>query len=312
MTLARVSPAQRAGIPTSGRDALRRAVLLTLAYADLFDYPLTRGELRRYLIGGAASVGAVDEMLDEDPELGARVERSGAWLHLRGRAVLADVRRRRAETASGLWPVARRYGGAIAQLPLVRFVAVSGALAMDNAEPDADIDLFILVRPGRLWLCRLLVLGVVRLAALRGHRVCPNFLLSTDHLLLDERNLFTAHEVAQLVPVNPNRWYRAFVDSNRWVQEYLPNFRDGQHPAAQAQVPLIRLLTAALLGCRVFDPLERWEMQRKIRRLQARSRTEGGSVAFSADECRGHFAAHDVRVLAAFTARAAELAEVAA
>src|SRR2546422_753264 len=85
------------------------------------------------------------------------------------------------------------------RLPFVRLVAVTGALAMNNARAGDDIDLFILAQPGRLWLCRLLVLGVVKLAARRGHTLCPNFLLSTGRLRLSERNLFTAHEVVQMV-----------------------------------------------------------------------------------------------------------------
>jgi hypothetical protein len=46
-------------------------------------------------------------------------------------------------------------------------------------------------------------------------------------------------------------------------------------------------------------------MRRKIRRLTARAAREGGSLSFSELECRGHFAAHDLRVLAAYAQRAA-------
>jgi hypothetical protein len=47
-------------------------------------------------------------------------------------------------------------------------------------------------------------------------------------------------------------------------------------------------------------------MRRKVRRLSRRLEREGGSVAFSEDECRGHFAAHDARILAAYRQRLAE------
>jgi hypothetical protein len=60
-----------------------------------------------------------------------------------------------------------------------------------------------------------------------------------------------------------------------------------------------------MLSTRLFDPFERWEMARKVRRLRARQEREGGSVAFSVHECRGHFAAHDARILAIYSERVA-------
>jgi hypothetical protein len=294
--------------PTSSGEALRRSILVTLIYADLFDHALTRDELHRYLIGHAASAAAVAAMLDNDAELRFRIAETDDRFRLSRRPHLASIRRERAAASAELWPVAKRYGARIGRLPFVRLVGVTGALAMNNARPDDDIDLFILVQPGRLWLCRLLVLGVVKLAARRGYVLCPNFLLSTDHLWLSERNLFTAHEVVQMVPLERNPWYRAFIEANGWVADFLPNAFAGQTAETRpgSVRPMPARLVAGLLSVPVFDPLERWEMRRKVRRLSRRLEREGGSVAFSEDECRGHFAAHDTRILAAYRQRLAE------
>jgi hypothetical protein len=286
--------------------ALRRAIARTVAYADLFEYPLDRSEIHRYLIGEAASSEDVDAVLEQDGALGAYIERTGDRFHFRGRAATVDTRRAREATSAELWRAARAYGSWVARLPLVRFVGVTGALAMSNAERRADIDLFVLTHPGRVWLCRLLVLTVVRLAALRGHRLCPNFLLSTAELALRERNLFTAHEIAQMVPLRPTEWYVRFIDANRWASDYLPNAIDGDRTPPRADNVVTRIATR-VLASRIFAPVERWEMRRKIRRLSARAAREGGSLSFSDVECRGHFAAHDVRVLGAYAERAAQI-----
>jgi hypothetical protein len=303
-----IEPAQlQIEAPASSGETLRRSILATLIYADLFDYALTHTEVHRYLIGQAVSAAAVVAALDNDVELRFRIAQTEDRVHLNGRPRLADIRRERAAASANLWPVAKRYGARIARLPFVRLVGVTGALAMNNARPDDDIDLFILAQPGRLWLCRLLVLGVVKLAARQGYVVCPNFLLSTDHLRLSERNLFTAHEVVQMVPVERNRWYGAFIEANGWVADFLPNaFADGTEvrPGSMRRMPA--RLAAGLLSARVFDPVERWEMRRKVRRLSKRLEHEGGNVAFSEDECRGHFAAHDARILAAYRQRLAD------
>jgi hypothetical protein len=291
---------------------LRGAILRAIVYADLFDFPMTGSEIQRYCIGEATTASAVDATLDGDVTLREHIDRTGDWYHLAGRSQLAEVRHERADASARLWPVARHYVAGIAQLPFVRLVGVTGGLAMNNARPGDDIDLFILAQPGRLWLCRLLVLVAVKLAARRGHRLCPNFLLSTDHLRLSERNLFAAHEVAQMVPLEPGSWYSAFIEANDWVRDFLPNALPGAAPIDQASPrgPWPALLAGAMLSTPLVDPAERWEMRRKIRRLTARLEREGGSVAFSAHECRGHFAAHDARVLAAYRARLAQYAEI--
>ena len=303
-----IEPAQRIAAPRSAGEALRRAILSTLIYADLFDDALTRDEIHRYLIGEEASAAAVAEMLDRDAELRFHLARTEGRFHLNGRPQRAAIRRGRSAASTELWPVAKRYGARIARLPFVRLVGVTGALAMSNARPDDDIDLFILAQPGRLWLCRLLVLAVVKLAARRGYVLCPNFILSTDRLRLSERNLFTAHEVVQMVPLERNHWYRAFIEANAWVADFLPNAFVGQTaeaaPGSVRRIPA--RLVAGLLSAQVFNPLERWEMRRKVRRLSRRLEREGGSVAFSENECRGHFAAHDTRILAAYRQRLAQ------
>jgi hypothetical protein len=286
--------------------ALRRAIARTVAYADLFEYPLDRSEIHRYLIGESASSEDVDRVLEQDGGLGAYLERTDDKFHLRGRASTIDTRRARETASAELWRAARAYGAWVSRLPLVRFVGITGALAMSNAERRADIDLFVLTHPGRVWLCRLLVLAVVRLAAIRGHRLCPNFLLSTAEPLLRERNLFTAHEIAQMVPVRATEWYAHFMEANRWALDYLPNARSRERRPPRADNILTRIATW-VLSSRLFAPLERWEMRRKIRRLTARAAREGGSLSFSEVECRGHFAAHDLRVLAAYAERAAQI-----
>jgi len=298
--------------PREDGAAPRGAILRALIYADLFDFPLTSSEIQRYLIGEATTASLVDATLDGDITLRQHAERTGEWYHLVGRSHLAEVRRQRADASARLWPVARHYAAGIAQLPFVRLVGVTGALAMNNARPSDDIDLFILAQPGRVWLCRLFVLVIVKLAARRGQRLCPNFLLSTDHLRLSQRNLFAAHEVAQMVPLQPGGWYGAFIEANGWVRDFLPNALPGPAPTDRARPrgAWPARLAGALLSTPLLDPIERWEMRRKIRRLTDRLEREGGSVAFSADECRGHFAGHDTRVLAAYRARLAQYMEI--
>jgi hypothetical protein len=204
------------------RPALERAILLAVAYADIFDYPLTIAELHRYLIGAAATPAAIHAALNHDHAPYPLVSSDG-YVVLRGREAIVATRRRRARVAARLWPQALRYGQVIAGLPFVRMVAVTGALAMDNVDPGADIDFLIVTEPGRLWLCRALVVGLVRLAARRGDRLCPNYFLSERALALDEQTLYTAHELTQMVPIAGLATYYHMRRVNAWADAFLPN-----------------------------------------------------------------------------------------
>jgi hypothetical protein len=290
--------------PSQVVDELEQAVLRTLAYADIFDFPLTAREIHRDLIGVAAPFDAIRDVLDicrRSPGNFVHVE---GYFTLRGRTDIVATRRRRTLIAARLWPEAVRYGRIIANLPFVRMVAVTGALAVDNVEPGADIDYLIVTKPGRLWLCRGLIITVVRLAARHNQIVCPNYLLSERALEIPERTLYTAHELAQMIPIAGLPIYRRMRRINAWMASFLPNARSMPRAITteHSVVRPARALAEAMLSTPAGGWIERWEMERKIHKLAARA-ASSGEVAFCADWCKGHFAGHGQRTLEAYAAR---------
>lgn len=294
---------------------LQQAILQTLVYADLFDYPLTPHEVVRYL-GVAAEPAAIVAQLNRSAASGV-VMRHNGYVALPGRAELFDLRARREQTAARQWPAARRYARWLALVPFVRMVAVTGTLAVNNVEPADDIDLFIITQPGRLWLCRAWVVALVRLAALAGDELCPNYFLSEQHLAFDDHSLFTAREVTQMAPLYGADVYWRIRQINRWVEDFLPQAGDQpqiNHQRGRGQQtwiepgPLERAVkrtAEALLGGALGARLERWEMERKVRKFNAIAQSRGGSVAFTADCCKGHFGHHDQRIQREFEAELA-------
>jgi hypothetical protein len=270
-----------------GRAALERGIVQAVAYADVFDYPLTADEIHRYLIGISASRGAVRSVLSNGaPDV---ISHSGRYYTLAGREWAIETRRTRSALAADYWKRAIKYGRTIGSLPFVRMVAVTGALAMDNIA-DGDIDYLVVTEPGRLWLCRAMIVALVRVAALKRTELCPNYFLSERALVLNERNLFTAHEVAQMVPLTGLATYHRLRALNRWTDTYLPNAGGSPRRITPVEPPRPRIVEYALRS-RPFAPLERWEMQRKIHKLDQRSNGHA-EAAFGPDWCKGHFGDH--------------------
>jgi hypothetical protein len=281
---------------------LLHSIFHTLAYSDVFDYPLTAGEIHRYLTATKASPEEIDRALAQE-RLFTRV---GDYFTLRGREGIVATRKRRLAVAKRLWPKAVRYGRIIARLPFVRMVAVTGSLAMNNTDEGKDIDYMIVTVPGRLWMCRLLALVVARVARLEGVSLCPNYLLSTNALELEEQSLYVAHELAQMIPLSGMDIYREIFCLNRWVTEYLPNVV-GQPEMPSLGKPLqtpsfLQRALEVFLSLPIGNWLEKWEMDRKIARL-TREQSASSESYFSADVCKGHIDGHGEKIVTAFTVR---------
>ena len=290
---------------------LHRAIVETVAYADIFDYPLTVAEVHRYLVGVRASEAEVRSALLDSELVPRYLSRSGEWISLPGRESVVEIRIRRTAIAATFWPRALRYGRIIASLPFVRMVAITGELAVDNADRHSDIDYFIVTEPGRLWLCRAWTVALVRLARLAGDTICPNYILSERALELDSRSLYTAHELTQMVPISGNATYERLRALNSWSEEFLPN-ASGAPRRADCRPLSSRLRAGAEAALRnpVCDVLERWEMTRKIRKLGG-DKAANGETAFSADWCKGHFDGHGQRTLSEFSERLRRVEEIA-
>lgn len=282
---------------------LRRAVLETLAYSDIFDQPLTLSELHRYLHGLPISFAALAAGIDAGACSGLPIQPAGDYFLLEGRTALLDLRAERESRSRSLWPSARKFGRVIGRLPFVRMVALTGALAVWNAGDEPDIDYLIVTVPERVWLSRLFVLFIVKFAARQGIVLCPNYFLTTRRLALADRSIFTARELAQMVPLSGSEVYAKMRSLNPWADALLPNASGSPIPeqCESLQPPSVaEKLFQGTLGSR----LEVWEMNRKITRFQAQ-RTFSRETQFDRDTVQGHFNQYRAETLDRFDRRMA-------
>lgn len=215
----------------SSKNNLTRDIFKTICYADIFDYPLTKTELYRFLIS-KEKVSKKDFFKILDTQFG--LGKYGSYYFLNGKKSLVTERRKRGIESRKKIEKARRIAGLISFLPWVKFVGLSGSLSMNNSRKHDDIDLFIITSKKRLWTTRLLIVVFLVLLSEKRKRndllgrdkICLNMLLSEDAISMPKklRNLFTAHEVVQVKPLfNKDNTYEKFLDANRWTREFLPN-----------------------------------------------------------------------------------------
>lgn len=304
-SLPTVSPQSLAETPA----APEAAILRTLLYADIFDYPLTPVEIHHYLIGHPASPETVQTALNGSPWLAARLTRMNGYFAAQDRAGLGALRDERRRSSTALWPRARRWAAIMGGLPFVRMVAVTGALAVDNAPPGDDIDFLIVTAPGRVWLTRAFAVALVRVARLFGVGLCPNYVLSRSALAQDQRNLFIAHDLAQMVPLVGHGVYTEMRAANRWAEAFLPQarcpLRSEPDLAPRDLWCALQQLGERLLSGRLGEALEAWERRRKLKKFSGAAQTPGSAAQLDAERVKGHFNDYGQRVLKEFETRVA-------
>lgn len=206
------------------RSTLERAVLKTLAYFAVFTYPLTREEIMAFCTELSATPeqvsGVLQTLVEQDTifEFGIyfQLTNDDSWVSKR-----LDCNRR----AASVLPIARRKARLIGQFPFVRSVFVSGSLSKHCMGPDSDVDFFIVTDPGRLWLARTLLVLYKKIFLLNSHQYfCVNYFVDTEHLEIEEKNLFTATESVTLLPMWGSESYADFHRANAWAWSYYPHF----------------------------------------------------------------------------------------
>ena len=218
----------------------QKAILKTLAYADLFDYPLTAQEIFRLLIIEDKRLKPSRTSLEEDLRELTKTKRIKSFKEnfaLRSVEKLVNLKIRRLGFANGKRRQAKRVSSVLIKLPFIKLIGLTGSVAFNNAQTKDDIDLLIVTGPKRLWLTRLLVVFILELWGQRRRpadseskttkdKICLNLFLTQDNLALPfkRRNLFTAHELGQLEVLNQKEnTYAHFLKANLWVRKFLPH-----------------------------------------------------------------------------------------
>lgn len=200
-----------------------RALISTLLYFEFFAYPLTAEEVWMY----ACTKESIETTRQKLATLVAqrRVFQFEQFYQTIDNASWASTRLDLSRRADQFLPIARRMARLIGAFPFVRSVYVSGSLSKHSMRPDGDIDFFLITAPGRLWLARTLLVLFKKILLFNSHKYfCVNYFIDTEHLLIEEQNLFTATEMVTLLPMYDTGVHPKFMVMNQWAWDYFPNF----------------------------------------------------------------------------------------
>jgi len=203
---------------------LGKSIIKTLAYYDIFEYPLTAEEIYQNL--GTNSVSNLD-VLNEIEILSDKglVYKKNKFYLLRNNDVLISRRIAGNNLAEKKINSAYRMTKFISKFPYVRAILLSGSISKGYMEADSDVDYFIITHPNRLWVTRLLLMLFKKVFLFNSRKVfCINYFVDTETLEIEEKNIFTATELATLIPTYGKELYDELYKKNSWIRDFYPNF----------------------------------------------------------------------------------------
>jgi hypothetical protein len=287
-------------------DRHETAIAKTVLYASLFDYPLTLEQLHESLIASSLSREQLLATFDASVGLKPIVAFRDGFFFPAGRFDLVGERRRREQRSRQFL---RRHGRLLrwlCALPFIRLVALSGSIAHLNLEDGGDLDLFIVTRGRSVWTVTVAIIVLTRLLGVR-RVVCANFVMSDEHLAIEQQDLFTANQVLHLKPLVGQEVFDGFLAANGFVQRFYPN-RSRQRRSGFAIPRSRRLDCAQRLGELLLTPVLPW-VEALCRRVyaahlhrRARSWQSPDEVALRPDYLKLHTQSHRESVLRRFDA----------
>lgn len=216
---------------SSSKD-LEEAIAKTIAFFDLFEYPLTEWEIWQWLLGYECGFMDVRKALHSGQLKG--IEGKKGFYFLQGREEIINKRLEKYNYTERKFRRAVRIAKLFQFMPWVKMVAVGNNIGAHNLSNDGDIDFFIVTEKNRIWTVRFFSVLIVKILGLRPKRlvmkdkICLSFFVSEDNsdlqgLMIDE-DIYFLYWFAGLTPIYVKNGFD-FFGKNKWINGYLPNLK---------------------------------------------------------------------------------------
>ncbi len=220
---------------------LSKAILNTITYFDLFDYPLTMTEVWRFLFlpnGSPVSLNLVAEELEVLCQNHQVLFKRGFYC-LSSREAIIETREERHRLSIPKMRIAEREAERLMAIPGVCGVAVSNSLSFRNSRQSGDIDFFVITENNAVWQSRFFAASYAALFDKRprlgkkADQLCLCFFTTKQALNLESYMLPQHNGVPDVVRIywqatlkpmagKQELWSR-FFSANQWIKKFLPN-----------------------------------------------------------------------------------------
>lgn len=225
---------------------MKKNILATVKYFDLFDFPLKKRELWFWL-----------PKIDKENFSKSEFESSLSWLvgenkiqeknnyyFLPERGNLIDSRAKKYIESERKIKKARKISSLLCLVPGVRAIFVVSNLGYMNSSENSDIDFFVVTKKDMIWTVRFWSVIMMKFSGQRPSenkmkdKICLSYFVAEDNLNLfftrmREGDWHLAYLISQCLPIYTEKnktaeeydYWGTYINENSWIKNYLPNFK---------------------------------------------------------------------------------------
>lgn len=245
---------------------LKQGILKQLLYSEVFKHPLTIEELIRFSPVGTSLELSEIRSIVEELKADCLLKTNEGYISVVEHENKIENRISGSEKAEALLGKAVKVASFIQKFPFVEGVGISGSLSKGILHSDGDFDFFIITKANRVWVARTLLILYKKIFLLNSRKYfCVNYFIDSDHLEIEEKNRFTAVEVATLIPV-AGKVFDEFYNNNQWVETYFPQGARTKFDTKEIKKPVLSRVIQSILGKKFGDSADSRAMKITLKR----------------------------------------------
>lgn len=211
------------------------SIIKTLAYFDIFNTPLTKEEIFRWcweekITNYISFLKNLNDLTEKNI-----IGHKNGYYFLPNRENNIYSRQKTTPIVEKKMKIAMKATKKINWVPFIEAVFVCNTVAGAGVKKESDIDVFIVIKKGRLWIARLLTTITLSLFGLKRtkkniiDKICLSFYATDDALDLskikiDGDDIYLVYWLDNLIPIyDPKHIQAKIKDENSWAKSFLPN-----------------------------------------------------------------------------------------
>lgn len=225
----------RVSVPADGLPVARARLLALVSIAAMNGSSISTAELQPLLPSRIfEDPESVERFVATDQHLREMLQVRSGEVFPRGAHELAVRRGAQRRLAEERVRLAESFVPRLERLcPGLELLAISGSTAFGGAEPEDDVDIFLVTSRGRMWVELLMAMAIAKLDRM-GRPGTPTFCFNRVTELEPCRSVFArpgdalfAREALSLKVLHGDERFRELLRSAAWMEDHFPNLYHG-------------------------------------------------------------------------------------